>query len=75
MSINFLVGGHGRRNVSADLQMVAHYAAEVARRDNGNNSHHVQSSHSPDNYRHPTSNGNSVISCNFHQRWESNLQI
>ncbi|KAJ3644512.1 hypothetical protein Zmor_022237 [Zophobas morio] len=52
-------GGHGRRNVSADLQMVAAYAAQVARRDDGGGSHHVQN-HSPDHYRHPTSNGNSV---------------
>ncbi|XP_044252699.1 forkhead box protein K1 [Tribolium madens] len=51
-------GGHGRRNVSADLQMVAAYAAKVARRDEGASSHHVQS-HSPDHYRHPT-NGNSI---------------
>jgi forkhead box protein K len=55
-------GGHGRRNVSADLQMVAAYAAQVARRDEGTSSHHVQSghSHSPDPYRNPTSNGNSI---------------
>lgn len=47
---------HGKRNVQADLQMVAAYAAaQVAHRDDG----HVSQSHSPD-YRQPTSNGNSV---------------
>ncbi|CAH1161213.1 unnamed protein product [Phyllotreta striolata] len=58
-------GGHGgshiinhgnKRNVQADLQMVAHYAAQVAHRDD---THHVPSSHSPE-YRQPTSNGNAV---------------
>ncbi|KAL1497389.1 hypothetical protein ABEB36_008367 [Hypothenemus hampei] len=45
---------HSKRNVQADLQMVAAYAAaQVAHRDDG------QQSHSPD-YRHPTSNGNSI---------------
>ncbi|KAF5289738.1 hypothetical protein FQA39_LY03655 [Lamprigera yunnana] len=53
-----LYGGHGRRNVSAELQMVAHYAAQVAHRsDDG----HPMSSHSPDHvYRQPTSNGNTI---------------
>uniref|UniRef100_A0A1Y1KK34 Fork-head domain-containing protein n=1 Tax=Photinus pyralis TaxID=7054 RepID=A0A1Y1KK34_PHOPY len=53
-----LYGGHGRRNVSAELQMVAHYAAQVAHRgDDG----HSMSSHSPDHvYRQPTSNGNAI---------------
>lgn len=37
--------------------MVAHYAAQVAHRDDG----HQVSSHSPEHvYRQPTSNGNSV---------------
>ena len=58
-SLPLFVGGHGRRNVSADLQMVAAYAAQVARRDAGGGSHHDQN-HSPDHYRQPTSNGNSV---------------
>lgn len=39
--------------------MVAAYAAQVAHRG-GDDAHHVPSSHSPDLYRHPTSNGNSV---------------
>ncbi|CAH1106618.1 unnamed protein product [Psylliodes chrysocephalus] len=47
---------HGKRNVQADLQMVAHYAAQVAHRDD---SQHVPSSHSPE-YRQPTSNGNAI---------------
>lgn len=51
----WLLGGHGRRNVSADLQMVAAYAAQVA-----HDGQHVQSNHSPDQYRQVTSNGNSV---------------
>lgn len=55
----FVTGGHGRRNVSADLQMVAQYAAQVAHREDG---HHVQSNHSPEHYRQVTSNGNSVSS-------------
>ncbi|KAF2879290.1 hypothetical protein ILUMI_26882 [Ignelater luminosus] len=51
-------GGHGRRNVSAELQMVAHYAAQVAHRSD--DSHQI-SSHSPEHvYRQPTSNGNSI---------------
>ncbi|KAG5898518.1 hypothetical protein JTB14_038471 [Gonioctena quinquepunctata] len=49
-------GSHGKRNIQADLAMAAHYAAEVAHRDD---SHQVPQSHSPD-YRQPTSNGNSV---------------
>ncbi|XP_019881399.1 forkhead box protein K1 [Aethina tumida] len=49
-------GNHSKRSVSAELQMVAQYAAQVAHRDD---SHHIQSSHSPD-YRQPTSNGNSI---------------
>ncbi|XP_025837157.1 forkhead box protein K1 isoform X2 [Agrilus planipennis] len=49
--------GHGRRNVSADLQMVAQYAAQVAHRDDG----HHSTAHSPEHiYRQPTSNGNSL---------------
>lgn len=51
-------GGHGRRNVSADLQMVAAYAAQVAHSNDGG---HVHSNHSPDQYRQVTSNGNSVM--------------
>ncbi|XP_030764464.1 forkhead box protein K1-like [Sitophilus oryzae] len=52
---------HGKRNVHADLQMVAAYAAaQVAHRDD-NNSQHVQQNHSPE-YRHSTSNGNSAPS-------------
>lgn len=51
----FILGSHGRRNVSAELQMVAQYAAQVACRED------ALSSHSPEHlYRHPTSNGNSV---------------
>lgn len=49
---------HSKRNVQADLQMVAQYAAQVAHRDD---SHHVPPSHSPD-YRQPTSNGNAMPS-------------
>lgn len=52
-------GGHGRRNVSADLQMVAAYAAQVAHSNDGGG--HVHTNHSPDQYRQVTSNGNSVI--------------
>ncbi|XP_045478151.1 forkhead box protein K1 isoform X2 [Harmonia axyridis] len=48
-------GGHGRRNVSADLQMAASYAAQVAHREE----QYVPASHSPENYRQSTSNGNS----------------
>ncbi|XP_017778977.1 PREDICTED: forkhead box protein K2 isoform X1 [Nicrophorus vespilloides] len=60
-----LAGGHGRRNISADLQMVAAYAAQVAHRDEvagggGGVGHHAPQSHSPDHYRQPTSNGNSI---------------
>ncbi|CAH0564603.1 unnamed protein product [Brassicogethes aeneus] len=51
-------GNHGKRSVSAELQMVAQYAAQVAHREEA---HHMQSSHSPD-YRQPTSNGNSIVS-------------
>lgn len=51
-----LLGGHGRRNVSADLQMVAAYAAQVA-----HDGQHIQSNHSPEQYRQVTSNGNSVM--------------
>ncbi|VEN43613.1 unnamed protein product [Callosobruchus maculatus] len=47
---------HGKRNVQADLQMVAQYAAQVAHRDE---THHVPPSHSPD-YRQSTSNGNAI---------------
>lgn len=57
MYMCLISGGHGRRNVSAELQMVAQYAAQVAHREDG---HHVQSNHSPENYRQVTSNGNSV---------------
>ncbi|KAL3274398.1 hypothetical protein HHI36_015791 [Cryptolaemus montrouzieri] len=49
-------GSHGKRNVSADLQMAAAYAAQVAHREE----QYVPASHSPENYRQPTSNGNSV---------------
>lgn len=52
----FAAGGHGRRNVSADLQMAASYAAQVAHRED----QFIPASHSPDNYRQNTSNGNSV---------------
>ncbi|XP_044760611.1 forkhead box protein K1 isoform X2 [Coccinella septempunctata] len=48
-------GGHGRRNVSADLQMAASYAAQVAHREDP----YVPASHSPENYRQSTANGNS----------------
>lgn len=47
-------GSHSKRNVSADLQMVAAYAAQVAHRED-----HLQANHSPD-YRQANSNGNSV---------------
>lgn len=50
------MGGSSKRNVSADLQLAAQYAAQVSHRDDG---HQVPSSHSPD-YRQATSNGNSV---------------
>jgi len=52
-------GGHGgRRNVSADLQMVAQFAAQVVHRDDRDP---LQiPGHSPDHYRQSTSNGNSV---------------
>ncbi|KAF7278213.1 forkhead box K [Rhynchophorus ferrugineus] len=50
---------HGKRNVHADLQMVAAYAAaQVAHRDDGQ---HVQQNHSPE-YRHNSSNGSSAPS-------------
>ncbi|XP_060522426.1 forkhead box protein K1 [Cylas formicarius] len=50
---------HGKRNVQADLQMVAAYAAaQVSHRDEGQ---HIQPSHSPE-YRHSTSNGGSAPS-------------
>lgn len=59
LPLKFLLfpGNHGRRNIQADLQMVAAYAAQVTHRDD---SHHIQSSHSPDHYRQPTSNGSAV---------------
>ncbi|CAG9767323.1 unnamed protein product [Ceutorhynchus assimilis] len=50
-------GSHSKRNVQADLQMVAAYAAAQVRGDE----QHVSQSHSPE-YRHPTSNGNSAPS-------------
>lgn len=53
-------GGHGRRNISADLQMVAACAAQVVRGGDVSGSH-ASSSHSPEQqYRQPTANGNSV---------------
>ncbi|CAH1116169.1 unnamed protein product [Phaedon cochleariae] len=51
-----LSGSHGKRNVQADLQMAAQYAAQVVHRDEV---HPLPPSHSPD-YRQPTSNGSSV---------------
>ncbi|XP_019771496.1 forkhead box protein K1 isoform X2 [Dendroctonus ponderosae] len=62
LRINIPEGHHGvsqgKRNVQADLQMVAAYAAaQVAHRDDG----HLSQSHSPD-YRQTTSNGNSAPS-------------
>lgn len=72
----YVSGGHGRRNVSADLQMVAAYAAQVAHRDD---SQHVTASHSPDQYRQVTSNGNSVyyikFKCNKHTDHKNKLQV
>lgn len=49
-------GGHGRRNISADLNLVAHYAAQVVHPEDV---HQSSANHSPD-YRQPTPNGNSV---------------
>lgn len=54
-------GGHGRRNISADLQMVAHYAAQVVSGTSDVSGSHASSSHSPEHqYRPSTANGNSV---------------
>lgn len=66
-SLYIISGSHGghmgessKRNISADLQLAAQYAAQVTHRDDG---HQASSNHSPD-YRQATSNGNSVSNKN-----------